>query len=76
MFKKDKIVIIIVILYIFIVRCKMVWIFLVLVCVYFVLNFLVIVFLEKIEILYGNQNWKLVMKKIEELQKIVRFQED
>nr|XP_011427276.2 heavy metal-binding protein HIP [Crassostrea gigas] len=54
----------------------MVWISLVLACVYFALNSPVIAFPEKTETLHGNQNWKLAMKKIEELQKIVRFQED
>lgn len=76
MFKKDKIVTITVILHILTVRRKMVWISLVLACVYFALNSPVIAFPEKTETLHGNQNWKLAMKKIEELQKIVRFQED
>lgn len=76
MLKKDKIDILIVILHILIVRRKMTRISLVLACVYFALNSPVIAFPEMTKISDGNQDWKLAMKKIEELQNIVRFQED
>lgn len=75
-FKKDKIDLSIVLLHILIVRRKMARISLVLACVYFALNSSVIAFPEITDKLDGNQDWKLAMKKIEELQNIVRFQED
>lgn len=76
MFKKDKIVTFTVFLHILSVRHKMLWISLILACVYFALNSSVIAFPEMTETLHGNQDWNLAMEKIEELQKIVRFQED
>lgn len=76
MLKKDKIDIFIVILQILIVGHKMAWNSLVFACMYFVLNSSVIAFPEMTETLHGNQDWNLAMEKIEELQKIVRFQED
>lgn len=76
MFKEDKIVTFNVILHILTVRHKMLWISLILACVYFALNSSVIAFPEMTETLHGNQDWKLAMEKIEELHKIVRFQED
>lgn len=76
MLKKDKIDIFTVILHILTVSRKMLWISLVLACVYFALNSIVIAFPEMTETLHGNQDWNLAMEKIEELQKIVRFQED
>lgn len=76
MFKEDKIVTFNVILHILTVRHKMLWISLILACVYFALNSPVIAFPELTETLHGNQDWNLAMEKIEELQKIVRGQED
>lgn len=76
MFKKDKIVTFTVILHLLTVRHKMVWISLILACVYFALNSSVIAFPEMAGTLHGNQDRNLAMEKIEELQKIVRFQED
>lgn len=54
----------------------MAWISLVLACMYFALNSSVIAVLEMPKTSNGNQDWKLAMKKIEELQNIVRYQED
>lgn len=76
MFKKDKIITFTVILHILTIRHKMLWIYLILACVYFALNSSVIAFPEMAETLHGNQDWNLAMEKIEELQKIVMFQED
>lgn len=49
---------------------------LVLTCVYFSLNPLFGAFSELSETLDSNQDWKLAITKIEELQKIVRIQDD
>lgn len=76
MFKKDKIITFTVILHILTIRHKMLWIYLILACVYFALNSSVIAFPEMAETLHGNQDWNLAMEKIEELQKFVMFQED
>lgn len=54
----------------------MAWIFLVLACLYFSLNPSFGAFAEMTETLDSNQDLKLAVTKIEELQKIVRFQED
>lgn len=52
------------------------WISLVLAWMYFPFKSSVSAFPEKTETLDRNQTWKLALKKIDELQKIVKFQED